>query len=180
MGRLRLVQPSTVYKDAYMDFYEEWIRSGESIVPWVVERNPMDFEAYVNFLYSQDDDDKILESGWVPHTTYWLLDDRDRVVGACNFRHRLNVNLLESGGHIGYGIRPSERKKGYASFLLGETLSVAREKGLGRVLVVCDHDNEASERTIRRNGGVLEDERTTGDGHRVKRFWIALGEEVDS
>jgi predicted acetyltransferase len=180
MGRLRLAQPSIAYKDAYLDFYEEWIRSGESIVPWVVERNPIDFEAYVQFLYSQDDDEKILESGWVPHTTYWLLDARDRVVGASNFRHRLNGSLLESGGHIGYGIRPSERKKGYASFLLAETLGVASGKGLGRVLVVCDHGNEASERTIRRYGGVLEDERTTGDGRRVKRFWIALGEEAGS
>jgi predicted acetyltransferase len=177
MGGLRLVKPSIAYKEAYMNFYEEWIRSGESIVPWVVERDPSDFEAYVAFLYSADNEEKIADNGWVPHTTYWLLDGQDRVVGAANFRHRLNGKLLESGGHIGYGIRPSERKKGYASFLLGETLGIARRMKLARVLLVCDHDNEASERTIRRNGGVLENELTTEDGNRVKRFWIGIGEE---
>lgn len=168
-------KPSVQYRDAYMAFYQDWVRSGESIVPWVVERDPSDFEAYVEFLYSMDSEEKAKDGEWVPHSTYWLLDEKDDVVGAFNLRHRLNEKLLESGGHIGYGIRPSARRKGYASFQLGKAIGIAREQGIDRLFLVCDSDNEASERTIRRHGGILENEITTSEGLRVKRFWIEPG-----
>ncbi|MDQ6420053.1 GNAT family N-acetyltransferase [Paenibacillus sp. LHD-117] len=176
MGRIKLVKPSVDDREAYMAFFEDWIQSGETIVPWVVERDPSDFAAYVDFLYAADSEEKLDNDEWVPHSTYWLKDEEAGIVGAANFRHRLNDKLLDSGGHIGYGVRPSERRKGYASIQLAEMLRIAREHGLTRVLLVCDRENEASERTIRKHGGVLEDERMTSDGHEVKRFWIALGE----
>ncbi|GBG10870.1 GCN5 family acetyltransferase [Paenibacillus agaridevorans] len=174
MEKLKLIKPSVQYKEAYLAFYQDWIASGESIVPWVVERDPSDFEEYVHFLYSADAEEKVTDNGWVPHSTYWLLDGKDNIVGALNFRHRLNEKLLDSGGHIGYGIRPSARRNGYASFQLGAALDIARGKGLDRLLLVCDSNNEASERTIRKHGGIMEDERMTSEGSTVKRFWIAL------
>lgn len=67
-------------------------------------------------------------------------------MGAVNIRHRLNEKLLNSGGHIGYGIRPSERRKGYASVLLALTLEITRDMGLNKVLLVCDKGNVASEK----------------------------------
>ncbi|RJE87618.1 GNAT family N-acetyltransferase [Paenibacillus sp. 1011MAR3C5] len=173
MGNVRLVKPSLAYREAYMDFYEDWLTEGvEAIVPWVVEGDPQDFEAYVAFLYAADSEEKLTDDGFVPHSTYWLINEEEEIVGAVNIRHRLNQKLLESGGHIGYGIRPSRRGRGYASVQLAEALKVVKGMGIERVLLVCDHDNEASERTIRRAGGVLESLFTTDKGEVLKRFWI--------
>nr|WP_240762280.1 GNAT family N-acetyltransferase [Paenibacillus thalictri] len=162
------------YRDAYLLFYEDWIRSGEDIVPWVVEKDPRDFQSFLDFLFSQDSEDKLTDSEWVPHSTYWLLDEEDQLVGAVNIRHRLNQHLLNRGGHIGYGIRPAFRRRGYASTLLDQALQITRAMGLKEVLVVCDKGNIGSEKTILKNGGILDSEYIEENGNVVKRFWIYL------
>lgn len=109
--------------------------------------------------------------GFVPATLFWIVDDVDpgRVLGSLQLRHELNDFLLQEGGHIGYGVRPSARGRGVASAALAAAVTYAgAELGLDRVLVTCDDDNDASRRTIERNGGVLEDVR--GD---KRRYWIA-------
>nr|WP_319464069.1 GNAT family N-acetyltransferase [Micromonospora sp. RTP1Z1] len=78
----------------------------------------------------------------------------------------------EYGGHIGYGVRPSARRRGVATFALGVALSEAARRGIDPVLVTCDDDNTASARIIERHGGVLEDVRDTELG-RIRRYWIA-------
>lgn len=170
----RLVRPSAEYRDSYRSFYEEWKRTGEEFVPWVVERDPADFAAMLEFLYDQDSEEKLDDDKWVPHSTYWLIDGRREVVGVTNIRHRLNEKLRNSGGHIGYGIKPSARRRGYASALLALALRKTAELGLERILLVCDRGNIGSERTILKNGGRFESEFTEADGTVVKRFWIEL------
>ncbi|NOU98524.1 GNAT family N-acetyltransferase [Paenibacillus planticolens] len=172
---VRLVKPSANYKDEYISFYEDWKSSGEDMVPWVVEKDPYDFAVMLNFLYSQDSEDKIIDESFVPHSTYWLInDDLQKIIGVVNVRHKLNVKLLNSGGHIGYGIRPSERRKGYASALLALSLELTKKLGLEKVLLVCDKDNYASEKTILKNGGRFESEYVEDNGNIVRRFWIQL------
>ncbi|WP_427896510.1 GNAT family N-acetyltransferase [Kribbella sp. GL6] len=95
-------------------------------------------------------------------------------MGAITLRRTLNEKLLEGGGHIGYGVRPSARGRGVASWALAEVLGRARARGMDRVLVTCGDGNVASARTIERNGGVLEDVRDTWLG-RARRYWITLG-----
>ncbi|SDY02728.1 GNAT family N-acetyltransferase [Paenibacillus sp. CF384] len=168
---VRLVKPSVALQEAYLAFYREWIESGEDIVPWVVSKDPSDFEAYVNELNEACKEENTPD-GWVPHSTCWLLDGDGHVVGAANIRHRLNQKLLESGGHIGYGIIPSERRKGYAAQLLALSLQETDALGIREVLVICDQDNIGSERTILRNGGKFESSFTEAHGNVVKRFWI--------
>ena len=63
---------------------------------------------------------------WVPDSTYWLVTDENKIVGAVNIRHSLTEHLFNAGGHIGYGIRPSERRKGYATKLLALSLEKRR------------------------------------------------------
>jgi len=88
-------------------------------------------------------------------------------------RHTLNEWLLEIGGHVGYSVRPSQRRRGHASFALAGTLDTARELGLDRVLITCREENVASARTIEHAGGVLEDVRDTDLG-RIRRYLIDL------
>ncbi|AFC28702.1 GCN5-like N-acetyltransferase [Paenibacillus mucilaginosus 3016] len=171
MGMLKLVRPSWEHKKAYTSFYEEWRESGEDMVPWVIARDPYAYGDMLRFL-EDGERPELAPPNFVSHSTYWLLDGAERVVGASNLRHSLNEKLLRSGGHIGYGIRPSDRGRGCASELLRLTLDRAHERGIGRVLVVCDRGNTASERVIVKNGGVFESEHTEENGNVVRRFWI--------
>jgi len=172
MGAVRIVKPSMEYREEYLAFYKDWISSGEDIVPWVVEKDPSDFEAFLNFLYSADTEEKVKNSDWVPHSTYWLMNERDTLVGAANIRHKLNQYLLNCGGHIGYGIRPNYRRRGYASELLSQALQITKALGIEKVLLVCDKGNIGSEKTILGNRGVFESEFTEENGNVVNRYWI--------
>jgi predicted acetyltransferase len=96
------------------------------------------------------------------------------VLGAIALRHELNDRLLELG-HIGYGIRPSARRRGLATWALGRMLGEARVLGLDRVLLVCEAGNVASAKTIERHRGVLETIRDTEHGP-MRRYWIKTGE----
>lgn len=95
---------------------------------------------------------------FVPSTTYWWTD-ADTYLGRINLRHRLNDDLREIGGHIGYDIRPTARRRGHATAMLAAVLPRAAALGITEALVTCDTDNTASRKVIEANGGVLEDER---------------------
>jgi predicted acetyltransferase len=114
-----------------------------------------------------------LEPGWVPFTTYWLLDDNGDVVGISRLRHELNDQLLYHGGNIGYYVRPSARGRRYGSSILALTLAEGRKRGIERFLLTVDSDNMPSTRVIEGNGGVMEDERMHEEtGQPFRRYWI--------
>ncbi len=98
-----------------------------------------------------------------------------RIVGRSSIRHRLNDLLAHEGGHIGYCVLPDHRRRGFATDILRQSLSIARAAGVDRVLVACDDDNEASRVIIERCGGVLEDVVQSRDDVPVpvRRYWIA-------
>lgn len=99
----------------------------------------------------------------------------NRIVGVIDLRHHLgNPVLREWGGHFGYIVRPSERKKGYAKEMVRQNLIKCKELGLHKVMITCDRNNVASERTILANGGVFEKE-VLVDGEYTKRFWVTIG-----
>lgn len=108
----------------------------------------------------------------MPDTYRWIVEG-DEYLGAVSFRHELTEWLHDFGGHIGYGVRPSARGRGLASWALGCTLDLARERGYPRVLLVCRDDNAASARVIEKNGGILEDKRRDGDTL-LRRYWVNL------
>jgi predicted acetyltransferase len=115
-----------------------------------------------------------VREGRVPATQYIGVRTNDnRVVGMLQIRHTLNEYLLRLGGHIGYSVRPSERRRGYAKQMLALALDHCRLLGLDKVLITCDKNNPASAKTILANGGVLENE--IDEGNRItQRYWIAL------
>ncbi|CAH0134744.1 GNAT family N-acetyltransferase [Microbacterium foliorum] len=116
-----------------------------------------------------------LPEGMVHNDLYWIVDGGE-VVGFLSFRHELNDHLREVGGHIGYSVRESRRRQGYASAALRLGLDRAREIGLERVMVTCDDDNIGSFRTIESAGGVLQDIRVVSEhgDTPVRRYWITL------
>lgn len=113
--------------------------------------------------------------GWVHGDLYWIMDAGE-VVGFIAVRHELNDYLRQFGGHIGYSVRPTRRRQGYARAGLALALERSRELGLDRVMLTCDDDNPGSFRTIEGAGGVLEDTiDASAEGHpRLRRYWIAL------
>jgi len=115
-----------------------------------------------------------LPAGFVPQT-YLIALVGTEVVGRISIRHRLNDFLERVGGHIGYGVVPGHRCKGYGCAILRQGLHVARDLGLDRVLLTCDDDNEGSRKIIEANGGVLESVLEAPDLRRSKRrYWITL------
>ncbi|MRG85781.1 GNAT family N-acetyltransferase [Salinibacillus xinjiangensis] len=172
-NKLSLIKPSIEYKKEYLSFYYDWLETGENMVPWVIQKDPAHFEEMLQFL-SNNENGIHLPKGWIPDSTYWLIDDNQKVLGAVNIRHQLTEALQNSGGHIGYGIRPSERRKGYATKLLSLSLEKARELGITKALVVCDESNIGSLKTILHNGGVPDEDFREEDGNVVRRFWIEL------
>jgi predicted acetyltransferase len=114
-----------------------------------------------------------LEPGWVPFTTYWLLDDAGEVVGVSRLRHEIDAVLLHHGGHIGYYVRPSARGEDYGTSVLALTLDEGRKRGIQRFLLSVNSDNVPSIRVIEANGGVFEDERIWEEtGRPFRRYWI--------
>ena len=165
---LKLVKLEETYMPQMADMMDEWSASGERIVPYVLTK--ADYHRYQDYVESLEVTSE--GNGLVPDSTYFCLDDdRDMFLGAVNIRHKLNEKLLLNGGHIGDGIRPSERGKGYGTKMIAMALEKCRELGIDRVLMVCDRNNAASARTIVKNGGVMENEIEV-DGVMEQRYWI--------
>ncbi|MGP3775123.1 GNAT family N-acetyltransferase [Streptomyces sp. SDT5-1] len=173
-----LVSPTARLHASWIAARDEWSSGGYQpgtglrLVPGADLDDPVVFAAWVERLKQQADESTDLKDGWV-HATQWWIVEGDTYLGAIDLRHRLNAYLLQCGGHIGYSVRPSARRRGLATWALGAVLPEARALGLDRVLITCDEDNVASARIIERNGGVLEDVRDTDEGVK-RRYWITL------
>lgn len=127
------------------------------------------FAAYLEQLRAEADETTARASFLVPSTTWWWIEGSE-YLGRIALRHRLNVRLLEVGGHIGYDVRPSARRRGHATAMLRAVLPHAHALGIDPALVTCDTDNIGSRKVIEANGGVLEDERSG-----KLRFWVPTG-----
>ncbi|GAA0452130.1 GNAT family N-acetyltransferase [Alkalibacillus silvisoli] len=175
MSHLKLIKPTASLQDAYMDFYHEWVSSGEEIIPAALRKDPANFDQLVQHLLNIEEGIG-LQEGYVPASTRWLVDEKYKILGACNIRHDLTGPLLERGGHVGYGVRPSERGLGYATFILGESLKLLKALEVPRALVTCNDGNIASLRVIEKNNGMQGLPFTEEDGNVVRRYWIDLRE----
>lgn len=113
---------------------------------------------------------ELLPTRWVP-TTFLAAVDDGRLVGRASIRHELNDWLARYGGHIGYAVMPAERRRGYGTEILRQSLVVARSLGIEPVLVTCDVDNIASAGVIERCGGEF-DSVVAGDGAPKRRYWF--------
>lgn len=168
---LRLVFPTPELREEALAYRQEYFDCG------VFEINGDggldEAESYEGWLEKVRTDLTRDDGTFVPSTTYFALVG-DRIVGTIQIRNKLNDFLHSFGGHIGYGVRPSERRKGYAAKMLALALEQCRGLGLKRALVTCNRENTGSAKTILKNCGVLENEVVCDDGEIRQRYWIDL------
>lgn len=165
-----LITPSADYQESFLEALREFQIEGRNLHldAKVLAR---DFDTFL-----QDMRSRLIpnQPGRVPENVYWLVDG-DKFIGRAALRHRLNPQLNQIGGHIGYEIRPSQRRRGYGKMLLRLALPYARELGLNRVLITCDDTNIGSAKIIEANGGKLENIIILGGrATPVRRYWITL------
>ncbi|HEY5584026.1 MAG TPA: GNAT family N-acetyltransferase [Ruminiclostridium sp.] len=168
----KLVKPLPEMEQAYLSYICEWEDLKDEIVPYASRHEGVSYNDILD-RWRRDATDISYEKGFVPATLYFLVDESNKIYGALHIRHELNEYLHNYGGHIGYGIRFSERRKGYATEMLALALPIAKGFGIDKALVTCDRNNIASAKTIISNGGVLENE--VKDGEKItQRYWISL------
>lgn len=183
---IRLVRPHVSMHRSYLEAHEEfggaprdgdgdWVEvpddGGYPGITWTLEQlqTADGFARFVQWRLDRARDDAPRPTGHVPATFFWVADDADPTtyLGSVAVRHGLTPFLLEVGGHIGYSVRPSARRRGVATEALRLVLPHAAALGIDPALLTCDVDNVASAKVIEANGGVLEDVR--GD---KKRYWV--------
>jgi predicted acetyltransferase len=172
---LRLVVPSIEYLDQIFAYRQEFLENHDSMDGTANLRkfgNPMEWLNWIAKTASKE----TCPSELVPDSVFLCIRVWDnRVVGMVNIRHYLNDYLLHYGGHIGYSIRKSERRKGYAKEQLRLALLECQRLGISNVLITCNKDNEGSRKTILSGKGILENEVINPENNgTIQRYWVAL------
>jgi len=174
-----LVLASSSHQKSFVEALREGFRRGVQAekTPAEIYEIDRDFEAFVAVITDRAGT-ITLPSGEtvqkVPFDVFWLVEGKT-FIGEASVRYKLSKWLIEAGGHIGYGIRPSFQRRGYGKLILKLALEKCRDYGTGPVLVTCNESNIGSAKIIEANGGVLEDLRKdpSRDGM-LKRYWIEI------
>lgn len=173
MDKIVLVKPDLSYADEIIKYKEESLAESPVINGSAGLDRFSSIEVWLEELKKRSCEDTV-PKGLVPSSTYLAVREKDNyIVGMIDIRHYLNEYLTQVGGNIGYGVRKTERNKGYAKQMLKLALEKCKELKIKKVLITCDEDNIASEKVILSANAKLEDIRNV-DGENKKRFWIDL------
>ncbi|MCY3864952.1 MAG: GNAT family N-acetyltransferase [Chloroflexi bacterium] len=163
-----LTRPHERHKDSFIEAVYEYIGEKRT-VNWHPEILRERFDEYLRVLRQAETDPL---AGMAPATQLWLVAAGYGYIGDVDVRHRLNKNLQRYGGHIGYKVRPSCRRRGYGTLICRLGIEQARRLGIGDILITCDDDNLGSAKIIEANGGVLQDRIDNQRGVLTRRYWI--------
>ncbi len=171
-GELRLVRPDASMAEEISAFRRDMLEAGSEFDGCGPLRR-MEAAEWLDFIRRLADPATVPER-WVLDTQFVCLRGT-RIVGTIDVRHVLNDYLRDYAGHIGYSVRPADRRQGIATFMLATVLPYCRQIGLNRVMIACEPDNPASRRTILKNGGVyartVHEPRGNVD---LEQYWITL------
>ncbi len=172
---IKLIKSSKEYYIQYKDMMDEWIDDGSRLAPWPLYLSYENEEKFGKTIeYIESVEQGINSDGRPQSTTYWLYDEEnDRIIGLSNIRHKLVGEVGRLWGHIGYGVRPSERRKGYATLLLKEAMKEAEKLGINKIYVGAYSENIGSCKTIEKCGftfdEIIIDE---GCGKEIKKYFL--------
>lgn len=182
MEKFYFEKPSLERKNEIKEYLDEFIKYGSDIngsggLDKIYEG--LTIEESIERCLKKEDKDYVESLGLVPGSTYLMIRESDnKIVGTCNLRHYLNDYLKELGGHIGYGVRPTERRKGYNKIQLYFALLEAQKLGIDSVMLDCIDTNIGSEKTIQALGGVFEKE-VNHNGETLHNYWINVNDSIE-
>lgn len=170
---LRKVLPSDL--EAVREYREEFLAYGDSMDGCSNLRRFENMPDWYDWIRNAEHPDTC-PAGWVPDTQFLCVRNADgALVGMLDIRHELNEACLNLFGNIGYSVRFSQRRKGYAKAMLAMAKDICRSMGMKQILVSCHKENIASAKTIQNNGGILENEVVDQRNNEVlQRYWIEL------
>lgn len=171
---IKLIKPTLEYASDIMEYKKEFLECGDTLAGCGMLRDCLSASEWIDSIDLLENE-KTCPSDKVTSNTYIAVRLSDnKIVGVIDFRHHINHPILSLwGGHIGYSVRPSERRKGYAKEMLKQNILMCKEYGLDKVLITCDHNNIGSKKTILANGGVFENA-VEVDNSIKERYWIEL------
>ena len=173
MDKIILVKPDLSYADEIIKYKEESLKESPVINGSAGLDRFSSIEVWLEELKKRSCEDTV-PKGLVPSSTYLAVREKDNyIVGMIDIRHYLNEYLTQVGGNIGYGVRKTERNKGYAKQMLKLALEKCKELKIKKVLITCDEDNIASEKVILSAEAKFENIKSF-EGKNKKRFWIDL------
>lgn len=173
--KLYLAKPDLYFFDRYNEMMTEWQASGTQIAPWFLNKPYENLEDFAEFIRMLDNCERgNLDERYSSTTSYFVTDENDRLIGAASLRHYLTAAGFNTWGHIGYGVRPCERRKGCATHILKMVLEEAKVMKIQRILLGCHSSNVGSAKVIESCGGVLENIVPDPDdkGETIRRYWI--------
>lgn len=172
---MRFIEPTIEYEEQIRTYRQEFLDSGGSMDGTGALRRMEDPKQWIEHSLSSMKKETVPD-GLIPATQYIFVRESDnKIVGMLQIRHYFNDFLEKFGGHIGYSVAPSERRKGYATQMLQHGLEKCKELGIHKVLITCDDDNEGSRKTILKNGGVYESTvHEPNEDIDLQRYWIEI------
>lgn len=183
MERFYLEEPSLERKDEIIEYLDEFVKYNSNINGTGSLDKIYDgytFEEALERCLNMKNEEYTKSINRVPGKTFLLIRKNDnKIVGTINIRWNLSEKMLEFGGHIGYGIRPTERRKGYNKIQLYLVLLEAQKLNLDKVMIDCSVDNLGSDKTIKALGGILERcELDESDNTMTNVYWINVDESI--
>lgn len=156
---MKLIKPTLLDKEALLEYVKEHHDNGETSIHASNMLTTMSYEKWINKL---ENDETVGDKVWGISETY-LAVEHEKIIGLINIRYTLSQEMAELYGHIGIGVRPNERRKGYGKTMLKQGLILARNNGLNEVILGCYKDNIGSLKSIEANNGVLYKETPMDD-----------------
>ena len=175
MENLILIPPTIEYADQIMSYRHEFLEAGDDMAGTSGLRRCESAEEWLKLLEMAKTRETCPAEWVISDTLISVRKSDNKLIGMVNIRYEDNDVILGWAGHIGYCVRPSERRKGYAAAQLALALDICRERGIKKVLISCDKENLGSAKTIIKNGGVLENEFWMPERNEMlQRYWITL------
>ncbi|MCF8020971.1 GNAT family N-acetyltransferase [Petrocella atlantisensis] len=169
----RLVRPDIKYKDSFLEFVEDVKSTGYESYE-LYRKAVVDFDGFIKDLCDSSEGLNLPE-GWVPCSSFWLVDNTCEVLGVIRIRHRVDSEYLQMLGHIGYEIKSNNRRKGYGSRIFELGLIESRKIGLRSVLVTCNEDNIGSMSIIlQANGKFTRSFKDDETGKKVMQYEVLI------